>query len=609
MVPFHRPSRRLAVALGVVLFAAAGAGYLKVAHDLRQALAVPQGSKAPLQFTPVPAVALAGERWGGGEVAGVAVTETSLTTAGGSGVWDETGDLSPGLPTLKASALTLWRGRPVVGLDGGGLFLRRDGQWEELRTGFGPLHVRTLLENAGGQLWIGAREGLFRAGWGAPVLERLDPAPVRSIALVESGGVVAGGEEGLRRVEPGRVTPLAAPDPWIEWVGIRDQELWVLSATGLARGPLPRNPQEAALVPVTGGEDAVSAALAGTKVYAVVGDRLLRFEGSVAEEPLPFAPRRLLAAAGKLFADTDAGLYRKTGSGWVLARPRPVSLPPGAAHVSALAFLGSRLVLGAFNGGLSVGQPRPGGWDWSGLKSAPAWGVNALLASGGGLYVASLRGASRFDGSRWTDLGAAGAAFALAATRDGVAVGYGQGVWLPGSKLLSAFHGLPGNQALALAGGDPLFVGTPSGLGAVAGTKVAWRITAGEGLLPHPWVTALAVHGDALMVGTYGGGVTRRMPSGPGGSARDRGRFEAFPETDGFKVNTGCLVEAGGRLYLGTDGRGLFRLSRDGARFEPVKIQLPSPRVTAITPGPDALYVGTDEGLARCRLPLPDEGS
>ena len=30
--------------------------------------------------------------------------------------------------------------------------------------------------------------------------------------------------------------------------------------------------------------------------------------------------------------------------------------------------------------------------------------------------------------------------------------------------------------------------------------------------------------------------------------------------------------------------------------------------VTAILPGPDALYVGTDEGLARLPLTLPDEG-
>jgi ligand-binding sensor domain-containing protein len=99
--------------------------------------------------------------------------------------------------------------------------------------------------------------------------------------------------------------------------------------------------------------------------------------------------------------------------------------------------------------------------------------------------------------------------------------------------------------------------------------------------------------------------VARRMAA----DGNPKGRFEAFPETEGLKVNTGCLVEAGGRLFLGTDGQGLFRLSRDGSRFEPLRLALPSPRVTAILPAADALYVGTDEGLARLRLPLPDEGS
>ena len=94
----------------------------------------------------------------------------------------------------------------------------------------------------------------------------------------------------------------------------------------------------------------------------------------------------------------------------------------------------------------------------------------------------------------------------------------GQGLLLPGSRFLSAFHGLPGNQALALAGGEPLYVGTPSGLGAVSGSRVAWRVTAGEGRLPHPWVTALALRGDGLYIGTYGGGVTRpgAVPPQPG---------------------------------------------------------------------------------------------
>jgi ligand-binding sensor domain-containing protein len=229
--------------------------------------------------------------------------------------------------------------------------------------------------------------------------------------------------------------------------------------------------------------------------------------------------------------------------------------------------------------------------------------VNALLPAGGVLYVASLRGAARFDGQRLTPIEGPGAAFSLAATRDGVAIGYGQGVLLPGSTLLSAFHGLPGNQAVALAAGESLFVGTPSGLGAMDGRRVRWRVTSADGRLPHPWVTALAVAADGLYVGTYGGGLTRRAKAN--GITRpfaDPAHYQPFEETADLKVNPGCLVEAGGRIYAGTDGRGLWELSADRTRFEPMRLPLPSPRVTALVADDHALWIGTDEGIAR--LPL-----
>ncbi|HET8714916.1 MAG TPA: hypothetical protein VFM16_03755, partial [Holophagaceae bacterium] len=117
-------------------------------------------------------------------------------------------------------------------------------------------------------------------------------------------------------------------------------------------------------------------------------------------------------------------------------------------------------------------------------------------------------------------------------------------------------------------------------------------------------VDALAAFRGHLYVGTVGGGVARR--DAPEADQGAQGTFVAFPETDGLKANPGCLVAAGGTLYLGTDGRGLFRLSADGGRFEPVKAALPSPRVTALLPAPGGLLVGTDEGLAE--LPLPPSG-
>src|SRR4029079_10252331 len=131
------------------------------------------------------------------------------------------------------------------------------------------------------------------------------------------------------------------------------------------------------------------------------------------------------------------------------------------------------------------------------------------------------------------------------------------------------------------------------------------------GKLPHPWVTSLALVHDALYVGTYGGGIVRRTASVTQAPVArvDGARYEPFVETEGLKVNTGCLVEAGGRLYAGTDGHGLFRLSADGRRFERARLALPPPRVTALLAAPGALYVGTDEGLARIPLPPTAPGA
>jgi hypothetical protein len=592
-------NRRLVIfsSLGLLLLGGLATGYFLLSRSVRQAMETPAGSTQPLQFSALPLPATRLEHWGGGEVEAVAATPASLLSAGNFGVIDESGDLSPGLPTLQVSALVLWRGHAVLGLKAGGLFLRRDQQWHEARTGFGTLHVRALLETPGGELLIGAQEGLFRTAWGANVLERLDAAPVRSIALGEDGVLLAGGEQGLRQMEGHRAKLLNTPDPWVDWVGLAGKDVAILTPLGLARGPLGGE-----LLPQGGGEEATSAIFAGKQVYSVCGKRLLRFEaaGRPAEELPPAQPRKVFAIGKLLFVDTAVGLYQRGPGGWTLARPRPVSLPPGPCHVNALAFLGSKLVLGLFDGGLVQGEPRDKVMDWQAVPGGSAWAVNALLPAGGVLYVASLRGTARFDGRRIDPLGPEGAAFSLANTPNGVAIGMGQGLMLPDSRFLTAFHGLPGNQALALASGECLLVGTPSGLGAVAGSRVLWRVTAGDGKLPHPWITALTLFNDKLFVGTYGGGVAR-CPA-PGNHGPAPATFDAFLETQGVKVNAGCLVEVQGRLLLGTDGKGLYRLDKSGGRFLPVPLPLPSPRITAILPGPNAVYIGTDEGLARVPL-------
>lgn len=582
-------------ALAVVALGVGAATFLRLRSSIRRAVDERVESGRPLQWTRLPPPGPAFERWGDGTVQDVVVTSSGLLTAGGSGVRAGGEDLSAGLPTLRVSALRSWRGRPVVALEAGGLYRRAGDAWEEVLSGFGTLHVRCLGESDGGELLVGAREGLFRAAWGARELERLDPHPVRSLASLP-GALLAGGEEGLRRIGSGRSVRIETGDPWIESVGIASSQVFAATAAGLVRGS-----GDGPLVPLAGTEDVAAGVVhegAFWGTTAPPGPLVRRIDagGRVQAERLPSNVRRLVSVEGALLADTEDGLFRREEAGWRRAQARPPALPAGSAHVSALSFLGPRLVVGFFGGGLAVAEGPSRAWRT--VPGSAAWGVNALLPAGGVLFVASLRGAARFDGVHLTALDGPGAAFSLAATREGVAIGYGQGVLLPGASLLTAFHGLPGNQALALAAGESLFVGTPSGLGAVDGRRVRWRIAGGEARLPHPWVQALLVADDGLYVGTYGGGLARRRAPRAGSEAW----LEPFPETDGTKISAGCLAEVGGRVFAGTEGRGLLRLSRDRGHFERLALPLPSPRVTALAARDGDLWVGTDEGLLRVPL-------
>jgi hypothetical protein len=596
------PRSRIGLTLALLVLAASGALVVRehLTRQIEAAKEMPSASVKALTFVPLAPARSPVRRLGSGEVAGVALTPLGLWVAGASGVagGDLPGTQDGSLPTLRASAVTSWRGSLVVATESGGLFRRHGSGWDELRSGFGMLQVRALVESEAGELVIGAQEGLFRAAWGGATLVRIDPHPVRSLAM-DRGLLVAGGEDGLWRIEGSLGVPIQTTDSWIESVGLVEETLYAATASGLLRGP-----RAGPLRPVPAAEGVAAGVSDGEFFWGVAWPHaesvLCVTRAGVREERLPAPVFRVMWASGVLFADTEAGLFRRGPEGWQLARPRPEALPPGSAHLSALAFFGERLVAGTFDGGLAVAEVA-GPSRWRAVPGSSTWGVNALLAAGGELYVASLRGAARFDGQRLRGMEGPGAAFALAATDHGVAIGYAQGVRLPGAALVSAFHGLPGNQVLALASSRELFVGTPSGLGALHGRRVSWRVAAGESKLPHPWVTALLEDEGFLYIGTYGGGIARRTARetvGPGSGFLDRARYEAFSETEGLKINPGCLLRAGGRLYAGTDGAGLWRASEDGQRFERLALTLPSPRVTALLASEDTLHVGTDEGLA-----------
>ncbi len=617
--------RRLAGPAFIAVFVAALIAVLAVNRRVDRALDAHVSDEQPVEFLPLtdrPPLPW----WGSEDVRSVVVLPGGLYAAGAFGVArletrsDTQGgivrtDISRSLPTRRASALSAWRTDLVAGLDLEGLFVYRDGSWSEVRSGFGTLHVRALAETPSGELWIGAREGLFRMGFSERAMSRLHKSPVRSLAVRDGGRVVSGGETGLFSTQGGVTTTLrleGMETPWVDDVTVFDSRVFAVTPLGMfVEGP------DGVLRPLPNAANVASIAVQDERVFATADPpdaSLRRLDAALALqiEQVPSAVRRVFTVGDRLLADTAQGLAERSKGTWRLLYGRGDPEGFGNAHVSALARYRDRLIVGFFDGGLAELVPAPprGPHTLPGTVNAEApmmlraltgagstqiWAVNALLEAGGVLHVASLRGAARFDGSRVRAVEGSGAAFSLARTASGVAIGYGEGVLLPEGKLLSAFHGLPGNQATALAAVEGgLLVGTPSGLGYVEGLKVRWRVASGEGRLPHPWVTAILPTKAGVLVGTYGGGLTLRV-----GGMSDKGEWKAFAETAGLKVNTGCLVVADGRVYAGTDGAGLFRLSRDGTRFERLKLSLPSQRVTALLETGGFLYIGTDEGLTR----------
>ena len=105
--------------------------------------------------------------------------------------------------------------------------------------------------------------------------------------------------------------------------------------------------------------------------------------------------------------------------------------------------------------------------------------------------------------------------------------------------------------------------------------------------MPDDWITALALDGGAVWVGTYAGGVARIATDTRG---RDVGRTALA----GVHVNPAGLSVHGGRVYAATmeglyvaEG-GVFRLQPDAA---------PGGDVTAVVHAAGARWVASRNGL------------
>ncbi|HYV03211.1 MAG TPA: hypothetical protein VFB82_01420 [Blastocatellia bacterium] len=160
------------------------------------------------------------------------------------------------------------------------------------------------------------------------------------------------------------------------------------------------------------------------------------------------------------------------------------------------------------------------------------------------------------------------------------------------ARSLTAFHGLASNHLYTSAAvGSRVFLGSLAGLVELEGLRVVRTYKTSNSRLAHDWVTALAEAGGTLYIGTNGGGVDALLPSGEWVSFAD--------EIGQFEVNQNAMHFDSERLFVGTSDRGLLVYNTRDRRWTRVSAGLASQSVTAITSDERFVYAGTSNGLVR----------
>jgi ligand-binding sensor domain-containing protein len=160
------------------------------------------------------------------------------------------------------------------------------------------------------------------------------------------------------------------------------------------------------------------------------------------------------------------------------------------------------------------------------------------------------------------------------------------------SRSINAFHGLASNHLYCTATvGSKLFVGSLAGLVETEGLRVSRTYKTSNSRLSHDWVTALCEAGGTLYIGTNGGGVDALLPTGEW--------INYSVEIGGFEVNQNAMHFDGERLYVGTSQQGLLSYNTRGRRWTRITQGLPSQNITAIASDDRFIYAGTLNGMIR----------
>ena len=343
------------------------------------------------------------------------------------------------------------------------------------------------------------------------------------------------------------------------------------------------------------------------------------------------APCRVFAEADTLWALTSEGAFARdaraaTGRFEAIAGALVGDRSVVAGHVTALALDDQRrLWVGYFDRGIDLLAPQTGEL-LSHIEDDRVREINSLAVDPGADRVAAAtsRGLVLFDGRlkqsvltrerdslvsdsvahvTFVDAGIApgSAGSASTSTPSGVSRGRVMVLATAGglteiysgrARSVTAFHGLASNHLYSAAAvGSRLYVGSLAGLVELEGLRVVRTYKTSNSRLAHDWIVALAQAGGTLYVGTNGGGVQALLPTG------EWVDFEG--EIGRFEVNQNAMHHDGERLYVGTSDRGLLVYDESGRRWSRISAGLPSQSVTAIASDDRFVYLGTLNGLVR----------
>lgn len=240
------------------------------------------------------------------------------------------------------------------------------------------------------------------------------------------------------------------------------------------------------------------------------------------------------------------------------------------------------------------------------LESEAVREINYLTftAENGGILAATSAGAVRFD-TQYNETSfientglPSRSVTQIALFKDGKteysAVSTAKGLFVQDKnsrRLFSTVNGLPSASIFAtLFARDSLFAATMSGLAQIENGRVVRVFKTSNSKLKNNWISALCAAGGRIFIGTYGGGVFELLPSG-----EIRG-FES--ETGKFFVNPNALFSDGVRLYAGTL-EGVWSLDLETQKWSRIKDVLPAETVLSIAGDGDNVYFGTTNGIAR----------